>query len=124
MGFSLFSLFFLLLDIQGEYLSYNPTLEKVARYRQQYAVEKPLDKKINLEAYECLIGVPHGYKNYIGREVIFRQEDGKYSGVWLVVDVEQKKHAGMMDDRNLLADVDCLSYVHKKGILILIREGR
>jgi hypothetical protein len=107
-----------ILAIIGQFLAYNPTLEDVAKLRQKHGYNISPDVKI--DEYECLLGLPYGFGEYIGQALYFREEAGKLHGPWLVVDVEAKKHAGTMDKHNLLADINCSEHVHKKGELILI----
>lgn len=101
----------------GLYLAFNTTLLDVAVVRSTKPVKYVVTR--NYEAYECLVGVPYGYGYLIDKEVVFLNLDSlTLHGPWLVVDVEAKHHYPQMLERNLLADVNCEEYMHKKGVLI------
>lgn len=102
-------------------LSYNQTLYDVAQTRQlnNFAISE----QTKIEEYDCLIGVPYGYKFLIDKEVYFIKGD-EIVGPWLVVDVEAKKHHPHMVENNLMADTNCLDYVHLKGQLGIVIEQR
>lgn len=119
----------IVLNISGTALSWNPTLERVGYVRQykSHTVEMPIPKHVNVSAYECRIGLPYGYKEFIGREVYFLANTGRMHGPWLVTDVEQQKHhynkEVSMTENDLLADTDCKQYVHMTGTLLLAEYG-
>jgi hypothetical protein len=110
-----------ILAICGQFLSWNPTLARVAWVRQNYPVKYAISKEIKINEYECLVGVPFGYGYLIGQEIYF-WDSLTLRGPWLVVDVESKVHAGMMDERNLIADINCRRYVHLRGKLIIAEK--
>lgn len=100
------------------WLALNPTLDRVAIVRQTKPVEIAIDKDLDITEYECLLGVPYGYKHLIGKELYFISYNNGVLGPWLVVDVESSNHAGYMKTNNLVADINCEEYVHEKGVLI------
>lgn len=102
------------------YLAYNPTLKNVAEYRTYMPVEKSLT--VDYAEYECLIGLPYGYKDLIGKEFYFISLEGEVYGPWLAVDVESIVHKGQMQERKLVADIDCRQNVHKNGYLFYIAD--
>ncbi len=103
------------------FLSYNPKLEATMRYRQSAPVEYSIDKRMHPEDYECLVGVPYGLGFLIGKEVHFiKPFERKTEGPWLVVDVENEKHKGIMSSRLLAADINCKDQVHSYGSLIML----
>lgn len=106
-----------MLLIVGQFLSYNPTLDTVAKNRQTRQVKYSIHNEININKYQCLLGVPYGFGYLIGKEVYF-VSDNKVHGPWLIVDVEAEHHQGYMNKNNLLADVSCKEFVHKKGYLV------
>lgn len=106
-----------LILIVGRFLSYNPTLDRVAENRQTKQVKYSIHKETDIEKYKCLVGVPYEFGYLIDKEVYF-VSDNKIYGPWLVVDVEAEHHKGIMDRNNLLADTNCKDFVHKKGYLI------
>ncbi len=81
-------------------------------------VEKPLDVNVDLHKYQCLLGVPYGYKDVIGYEAYFINEQ-IVLGPWLIVDVESNIDAGTMKDRRLVADINCTNFVSMYGALII-----
>lgn len=101
-------------------LSLNLTLGAVADTRIAEAVTYPVTN--DPAAYQCLIGVPHGFGYLIDREVYFRDAQGGLFGPWLVVDVEAEHHAPYMAQNSLAADVNCEDFVHRHGEL-LIEQG-
>lgn len=109
------------IPLKGKALAYNGTLQAVGVTRQTKKVDVPIADTVDVEGFQCRIGVPYGHAELIGKTVIFMSEDG-LSAPWLVTDVEQVKHAGIMDGNNILADVDCERYVHATGILLIIEE--
>ncbi len=83
--------------------------QKVIDTRATIATNYPLDIAI-ISDYSCYVGLPYGYAHYIGQEVHFLTDSGLLLGLWLVVDVEAKQHAGMMKNRKLAADIYCPAY--------------
>lgn len=110
--------------IIGSALSYNPTLDTVALNRQTRPVSYHIERDMDLAKYSCLLGVPHGYEEFIGREAYFI-EFGTFNpiGPYLIVDVEAPEHKGIMDSRDLLADINCSEMVHKHGIMVIINDA-
>lgn len=109
------------IPLKGQ-LAYNSTLKAVGLTRQTKAVEVAIPPEVNVAAYPCRIGLPHGYSYLIGKRVVFLSSNIGASAPWLVTDVEQAKHAGYMEQNNILADVDCNKYVHKKGLLLVLLD--
>lgn len=99
--------------------SYNATLPRVAINRQTIPVEKPISQKVDTLSYECLLGVPHGYKALIGHEM-WAKVDGQILGPFLVVDVEAPYHHPHMRDNGLASDTNCEKLAHKKVKLFLV----
>jgi hypothetical protein len=97
-------------------LSFAPGLNTAIETRITQPTAYSLDVDM-VDQYNCYVGVPYGYAYLIGQEVWFRDVDAQLHGPWLVVDVEQKKHAGMLADRGLAADVICRGYdmTHQHG---------
>lgn len=108
--------------IIGQFLGFNPSLNDVALTRQTREVKYAISKEVNVKEYDCLIGVPYDYGYLIGQDTYFVESSGKIYGPFLVVDVESEHHQGIMDQRNLLADTNCDYLVHKKGILLGIKN--
>lgn len=97
--------------------------ERVVEYRKTKPVEYPIDKKLNTTEYECLVGLPYGYKHLIGRTVYFYDNTSSIlRGPWLVVDVESATNKNQMLSRKLIADVSCKEYKSHYGIIVLYDE--
>jgi len=105
------------LVIAGQALAYNPTLHQVGINRQQNNHLYTISEQIDISQYECRIGLPYGYQYLTGMEVYFLDNQGLH-GPFLVTDYENPEH-NQMKDNNLLADIDCVEYVHKKGWLFV-----
>lgn len=110
--------------ILGQFLAFNPTLDNVALNRQTKEVRYAINKEVNVKEYKCLIGVPYGYGHLIGQEIYFVESNGEIHGPFLVVDVESQYHSGVMDERNILADTNCVSLVHRKGMILGINSAK
>lgn len=111
------------LNIEGDYLSYNSKLYSTAIYRQEKPTEYKIRNSVNINEYQCLLGLPYGYGELIGKEIYFLSSNDLY-GPWLVVDVESNTDQGTMINHNLLADTNCKYMVHKKGELIVSFDWR
>lgn len=111
--------FLISLLIVGNTLAYNPTLENVAINRQILPVKYEINKELNINEYECLLGVQYGYGQLIGRELYFIDFESLKTTKMLVVDVEQKKHFPYMKEHDILGDTNCTSLIHKKGALFI-----
>lgn len=83
-----------------------------------------INQEVNLKKYKCLIGLPYGYGHLIGQDVYFVEANGQFHGPFLVVDVESINHNGIMNERNLLADTNCDYLVHRKGMILGIKNPR
>jgi len=105
------------LAIAGQALSYNPILYWAGINRQQNEYLYTISKQIDINQYECRIGLPYGYQYLTGMEVYFLDNQGLH-GPFLVTDYESPEH-NQMNDNNLLADIDCLEYVHHYGWLFV-----
>lgn len=109
------------------FLSFGPALPKVAKYREREPVKYELEPG-RADQYDCLAGLPYGFGHLIGSEVFFLAEDGRTFGPILVVDVAQRAHAGIMESRNLAADIFCPGYsdpgllVHLPGSIYIIKN--
>lgn len=94
-------------------LSWNPTLQDVGKTRQSIPTARPIAEYIDVDDYECRIGVRYGYSWLIGQEVYFLSD--RIYGPFLVTDVESVRHHPFMRDNDLIADIDCPEMVHKRG---------
>lgn len=97
------------------FLSSNDTLEEVGYYRQTHPVKIIIDRDREIQAYECLIGVPYELRNLVGQEVFFITEK-EVLGPWLVTDVEGEHHSPYMINQALI-DTNCKQYTHLQGML-------
>ena len=106
------------LPLRG-HLSANETLFQVGLTRQTKPVLATISTEIDISSYSCRVGLPYGYAHYIGREIWFQGQDQEIYGPWLVTDVAAIHHAGIMESRDLIADIDCLDLVHLPGRLFI-----
>ena len=106
------------LTIAGYALSYNPTLLNVGLYRQSSSVLISIPQTVQVGGFECRLGVPYSYRHMTGLQVYFESE-GVLHGPFLVTDYERPEHSGTLENRNLLADIDCPRFVHARGRLVV-----
>ncbi len=111
------------LAIAGHALSFNPTLESVGLNRQVNALKIQIPAGVNVSEFQCRAGVPSGFERFVGLRVWF-YSNGTLTGPWLVTDYEAPKHQGLMNSRDILADVDCLEFVHERGELVVVAASR
>jgi len=117
----LFSNILLVLIVSGQALAYNPTLLSVGEKRQTEDLVRTIPDDVDIAGYECRVAVQYPYNFLVGREVFFRDDStGEIHGPWLVTDYQHPTHyyhGPKMSDDNLLADVDCKEFVHRRGRL-------
>ena len=125
---TLISIILLVLSINGEALSWNPTLKEVG-YKRQYRPDlvRKIPRYVDVDRYQCRVAVPYKLNELVGREVYFLSNEGVIHGPWLITDYESPMDyydGNPMEENNLLADVDCQWAVHKKGKLLLAEYHR
>lgn len=99
-------------------IAFNPTLYEAGITRQSFT-ENNIDKGIDVASYQCLIGVPFGYKYLIGKEVYFFNEKTKaIYGPFLVTDVESISDSYKMLKYGIVADSNCRFLTHQHGYII------
>ncbi len=109
--------------IAGQAVSYNPTLLQAGLNRQTKEYPYRISQQIDIDRYDCLLGLPYGYQHLVGAEVYFLSDEG-LQGPFLVTDYESSEHKGTMKNNNLLADIDCFEYVHQYGWLFVKSVSR
>lgn len=99
-------------------LSYAPAeiFNQVAINRTNELTEHHLTH--NYQDYDCLLGVPYGYAHLIDKEAYIIDEDNRFNGPFLIVDVEGRKD-NIMKERELIADITCREWVHRKVELVV-----
>lgn len=101
-------------------LAKNTKLDDVAKYRQTPGATAH-DITRDVGDYECLVGLPYGYGHLIN-EIVYIKIKGRIFGPFLVVDVEQEKHAEStngMKFNGLGADINCPHLYHESAEIIL-----
>lgn len=111
-------------------LTWNPTLESVAEVRQMpNQTELKIDPSIATEKYLCRVAVTYPYRNLVGQEVWFVEDDkGTPIGPFIVVDFQAIRHHNdkelNMANNGLLGDIDCPHLVHTKGRFAVRKKVR
>ena len=104
----------LLVPIVAGAIAFNPTLPEVHQTRAAGLTAN----HVTQAETACLLGLPFNQAHWIDHRVWFRDTESNLTyGPFLVVDVAQWRHAGVMQSNGLAADTNCRWLVHARGYI-------